>query len=318
MDMPNRVAKFRSALLASLLAGTALTVASHTPARAADNCLRAPGDEAPAGRHWYYRIDHATQRHCWYLGEDKDRPARSTRQESPSSTDADPPPKAKATQRSVADARAELPWPAPRIEQQTGISGSQPAVANIPNMAENTNNQQTGTADAGKRTSVVASRWPGTSDATPSANPVPAPPANPVPATVAAAAAPSNPKVPPPPTAPVVILAAADVPSGKPTESVPMLLTIAVGALSVAGVMASAIFRIGSKRRRSRRRQIWDDRRAPPWDSADAKRPSPPAYRHPRELQDRNDARRRPRPADGPNDRTSDFYAEISRRRART
>jgi hypothetical protein len=100
-----------------------------------------------------------------------------------------------------------------------------------------------------------------------------------------------------------------------------MLLTIAVGALSVAGVMASAIFRIGSKRRRSRRRQIWDDRRAPPWDSAAAKRPSPqspaPAYRHPRELPDRTNPRRRPRPADGPpNDRVADFYGEIPRRRA--
>jgi hypothetical protein len=328
MDMPNRIAKFRSALLASLLAGTALTVASNTPVRAADNCLRAPRDETPPGSHWYYRIDHATQRQCWYLGEEKDRRARAAPQDSLPTADSDPPPKAKPAPRSVADARAELQWPVPRIEQQTAIAGSQPAVANIPNTAESGNNQQAATADADRRASLVASRWPEASDATASVNPVPAPPANPVPVTVASTAAPSNPTaaapstatVPPPPATPVVPLAAADVPSAKPTESIPMLLTIAVGALSVAGVMVSAIFRIGSNRRR-RRRQIWDNRRTPPpWDSADAKRPSPPAYRHPRELPDprerpdRANARPRPRPVAGPNDRAADFYAEISRR----
>ncbi len=328
--MPNRIAKFRSALLASLLlAGTALAVASNTPARAADNCLRTPRDETPAGRHWYYRIDHATQRHCWYLGEEKDRLARSAAQDSPSSTDTDTPPKAKAAQRSVADARAELQWPATRIEQQTDIAGSQPAVANVPNMAENGNNQQAGTADADRRTSVVAARWPEASDATPVANPARAPSANPAPATVASTAAPSNPtvaassnaSVPPPPTAPVVTLAAADATiretDGVDPDALDDCSRRAVGC------------------RRHGQRDFPDRQQAAPpppqnlgrsthaaWDSADAKRPSPPAYRHPRELPDprerpdRTNARPRPRPAAGPNDRVADFYAEISRRRA--
>jgi hypothetical protein len=41
---------------------------SHA-AGAADDCLAKPNRSAHAGSHWYYRIDRATQRHCWYLKE---------------------------------------------------------------------------------------------------------------------------------------------------------------------------------------------------------------------------------------------------------
>ena len=33
----------------------------------ADDCLAAPNAPSPQGRHWYYRLDWATQRKCWYL-----------------------------------------------------------------------------------------------------------------------------------------------------------------------------------------------------------------------------------------------------------
>jgi hypothetical protein len=36
-------------------------------AHAGDSCTAAPGAAAPKGQHWYYRIDRATQRRCWYL-----------------------------------------------------------------------------------------------------------------------------------------------------------------------------------------------------------------------------------------------------------
>jgi hypothetical protein len=89
-----------------------------------------------------------------------------------------------------------------------------------------------------------------------------------------------------------------------------MLLTVGLGALSVAGVIASAIFRIGGKRR-SRRREIWGDR---PWASPDADPALPPAYRHPRELREGTSARRGPHSLDESNDRIADFFTEISRR----
>jgi hypothetical protein len=32
-----------------------------------DTCRASPGAAAPQGLHWYYRVDRATKRHCWYL-----------------------------------------------------------------------------------------------------------------------------------------------------------------------------------------------------------------------------------------------------------
>ncbi len=71
--MANRTAKFVSAIFASVLAGAPLATLSHNAARAADDCLAAPKDETPEGGHWYYRIDHASKRQCWYLREEGEK-----------------------------------------------------------------------------------------------------------------------------------------------------------------------------------------------------------------------------------------------------
>ena len=34
---------------------------------AGDTCRASPGAAAPQGLHWYYRVDRASKRHCWYL-----------------------------------------------------------------------------------------------------------------------------------------------------------------------------------------------------------------------------------------------------------
>ena len=74
--MQNRTAKFVSAIFASLLAGTPLTTVSHGAVPAADDCLSKPKGLAPEGSHWYYRIDRATKRHCWYLGDQREKLSR--------------------------------------------------------------------------------------------------------------------------------------------------------------------------------------------------------------------------------------------------
>jgi hypothetical protein len=54
------------ALVATLLIlGVGVTMATD-PARA-DDCLTAPNSPAPQGSHWYYRLDRASQRKCWYV-----------------------------------------------------------------------------------------------------------------------------------------------------------------------------------------------------------------------------------------------------------
>jgi len=35
-----------------------------------DKCRASPGAAAPQGLHWYYRVDRATKRHCWYLNSE--------------------------------------------------------------------------------------------------------------------------------------------------------------------------------------------------------------------------------------------------------
>jgi hypothetical protein len=64
--MSGQTAKlFAPVALLVLMSGANLTLPAN-PARA-DDCRSAPNSPAPAGTHWYYRLDWATQRKCWYV-----------------------------------------------------------------------------------------------------------------------------------------------------------------------------------------------------------------------------------------------------------
>jgi hypothetical protein len=100
-----------------ILAASVITIsASMTTSRAADECLRGPNGTSPAGSHWYYRVDRATGRHCWYLGPEgrsmrsvSERTSQQTRkrveQHSRNSESATQP----------AENRPDLPPPAPPV-----------------------------------------------------------------------------------------------------------------------------------------------------------------------------------------------------------
>ena len=161
--MPNRTTKFVSALFASLLAGAPLTTASHSaPAPAeAEKCLAGPKGTPPQGGHWYYRVERATKRHCWYIGDEKEKVARAAPANSSASADsASPasPPKNAATQRTIADARAELPLPQMQVEPESSITG-QRAVAPAANTAGTDTNQRANVWDTNTQSSVISSRW---------------------------------------------------------------------------------------------------------------------------------------------------------------
>jgi hypothetical protein len=49
-----------------LVSFVGITVLPNT-ARA-DDCIAAPNSQSPPGKHWYYRLDWATNRKCWYVG----------------------------------------------------------------------------------------------------------------------------------------------------------------------------------------------------------------------------------------------------------
>jgi len=302
--MSNRSAKFVSAIFASLIAGAPFTTVSHGAVPAADDCLSAPKGQTPSGGHWYYRIDRATKRHCWYLGDEKAKLSRVAPSSSAPLADPVLPQQETVTQRSITDAHAELPLPPARVEQQTSLNPGQPNPAAAANAAGVANNQPANAWDVSTQRSVVASRWPEQSGVSSSAGPEPA-------AGNSAASEPSNSEAAPSPAPAAVTLAAADLSSEKPSGPIRTLLIVIIGALSFAGLIGSAIFRFGSMRRAGRR-QIRGDRRAI-WDAADTARPSPTPHPGRKVSTRRVDIPLKPREADDPNDRIAEMLARLSR-----
>jgi hypothetical protein len=236
--MGNRTAKFISALVGSIIAGAPLAAVSQTtPAApsaanaAASDCLASPKGAAPQGQHWFYRLDRATKRQCWYLRAEGGKATQSA-QATADTPDADSP-----APPSVQNARAEY------IAPQAAAAPNTPAAANAPPAAQQPSRT---VADSNAEQPAVAARWP---DAAATA-------AAPAPAPVAAAAKPAKPAAP-------VALAAADSTADKPTGSLQMLLLVIGGALALAGLLASIIYRFAGGRVRvpaSERRVNWDDR----------------------------------------------------------
>jgi hypothetical protein len=300
--MQNRTAKFVSAIFASLLAGMPLTTVSHGAVPAADDCLSKPKGLAPEGSHWYYRIDHASKRHCWYLGDQREKLSRAKPQNSAPIADRASPQKETATQRPVTDAYAELPLPQTRVEQQPNASAWQWTPATTANTASVENGQGANAPDAKTQLSVIASRWPDPSGVSSSVSPAPM-------TDNSDEASQLNTVQVPLPTG--ATSAAADLSSEKQSGSVQMLLLVMMGALVLAGVMGSAIFRF-SRFRQAGRRQTRNDRRAI-WDSVDTDRPSPPAYPKADASIRRIDIPRELRQADDPDDRIAEMLARLSK-----
>ena len=303
--MPNRTAKFVSALFASLLVGAALTTASHSAPAEAEKCLAGPKGAVPQGGHWYYRVERATKRHCWYIGDKKEKVARAAPANSSASVDPASPPKNTAAQRAIADARAELSPPQMRAEPEIGITGQRTAAA-AANTAGTDTDQRASVWDTNTQSSVIASRWPESSGVSPSASPAPAP----APATYqpAATVQPDAAAAPAPVIAPVT-LAAADSSAARQTGSIQTLLIVIIGALSLAGLMGSAIFRFSSMRWTGGR-DVGGDRRAS-WAPVS---PSPMAYPSSgAPMPTAHIPREKTRAADDPNRRITEMLARLSR-----
>jgi|BarGraIncu00222A_1022003.scaffolds.fasta_scaffold01030_6 hypothetical protein len=280
--MPGRTAKFVSVVVASVLAGIPLATISHGATPAADDCLSGPKDPAPNGSHWYYRIDHATKRHCWYLKGEK-----LSQSAAPNSSTAET-----TTQRSIADAHAELPAQA-AIEAPKRGDGLAPAAdATIATPAAET------------QRSAVASRWPeqsGTSSST----------VSPSTAANSGVAAPPDSDATLPTAPAAVALAAADSSPEKQPGSIQTLLLVILGALALAGLIGSAVFRFGNLRWIGRR-TIQVDRQAI-WETANIDRRSPTVDFDSGARIRRDEIPWELRTADDPNGRIEDMLARLAR-----
>jgi hypothetical protein len=319
--MPNRTAKFVSAVFAGVLAGIPFTTASHSATPAADECLSAPREQTPAGSHWYYRLERGTKRHCWYLREEGEKvsqsaPSSAAPAAKPIAPKAEPAKAEPAIRGSVANARAELAvTPARDAADSSVASAPQPSATGLNSISPTVNQPVTAPAAAAPPT-AIASRWPEPASANPSADPGPA-----------AADTDDSDVQPTPPAAappPPVALAAADAPVEKPqgrSGSIPMLSVVMIGALLLAGLIGSAIVRFGSRRRRSGneiavdRDAIWDAIRTEPTSapaSPAAPMPRRPGFTLPRELQMADHAT-----ADRQDDRIGEMLARLARSAAR-
>ncbi|PSO15373.1 hypothetical protein [Bradyrhizobium sp. MOS003] len=244
--MGNRTAKFVSALIGSIVAGVPLAAVSQTApsapatANAATDCLASPKGAAPQGQHWHYRLERSTKRQCWYLRAEGSKVTQSAQ----ATTDTPTPDPAPSRQQTVQDARAEYLTPRSGVTSRTSNAVAQ-ATASTP--AQQTQDQAT---DSNPQQPAVATPWPDVATTVAPPTPQPAP--------VATAAPSAKPAKPPAPTA----LAAADSTADKPVGSLQMLLLVIGGALALAGLLASVIYRLARRRVRlqvAERRGHWDD-----------------------------------------------------------
>jgi hypothetical protein len=236
--MSNKNAKLASAMFVLAVAAVTLSTAFDRAARAADGCLTEPNGETPQGKHWYYRIERNTGRHCWYLRGEDDKPRvvvpDLAAAPAPSDTET-------AAARAIANAHAELPTggtgAAPVTPAATDVTGSVPANTATP--------------------SQIATRWPDSSavvssDSRPSTSQVAQ-----AEQTDVATAQPAPEPVAPPPVQTAM-------PSERNIGSLKKLLLVAFGALGLAGLTGSAVYRLARARRRARHRDRWPPRKAPP------------------------------------------------------
>src|ERR1700741_2185115 len=235
--MASRTAKIASSIIAGILAGAPLT-APRSSANAAE-CITEPGKDGTLGQHWHYRIEHGTKRHCWYLRDENGRAVEGA----PSDDSAQAP--NTATQKSenprpLEDARSEYPMPQVRDNTVAPVPAPSPAplaASPVPALPP---------ADA--HGSAVAARW-----TAPQTGTAPA-----APATNAAADASSD--------TPASAPAAGNVAPARPSVSLQMLFAVIGGALALAGLTASVVYRLG---RRKERRLATPERRALLWEGVE-------------------------------------------------
>ncbi len=262
--MPNLPAKFASALVFGVVATAASSTLAQSAPRAADNCLLEPSTDAlPQGKHWYYRIERGTGRKCWYTRDVDDTSARI---EAPSTAPAEKPvPKRAdaAPARTIADAHAEIAPPRTRANDAPAPAAAAPSIW----QAARQNAPAVAPPPANAGPPPIAPRWPQAE--------APAPAASPQPEASLMAADATNPDA----SSNTTDVAAQTVPptpavapsAERNTGSLHQLMLVAVGALALAGLTGSAVYRFGRRRKRQdwlRERSNWqslENPRDPPW-----------------------------------------------------
>ncbi|MGQ0683214.1 hypothetical protein [Bradyrhizobium sp.] len=248
--MKARAAKFVAAILASVISSANGLAAPETAApegaeQKADTCLTSPREYAPPGTRWRYRVERGTGRHCWFLKDGTEKAAGKAAEQSTAATEEPapaPPRKKPAETRSVSDARAEFSRAPVEQEARPAPLQSPPAPAASAPVTDNGDPASARTA-GNMLAPAAATRWPDpmSTMANGAANPPAAPADQTAQVRTAPATAPAKP--------PVMPRVVPPVPIAEKPMSLPMLITVIAGGLSVLGVLASLLFAWLSSRR---------------------------------------------------------------------
>lgn len=217
--MKARAATFAAAILASALSSANLLAATDNAEKAVDSCLTSPRDYTPPGSRWRYRIERPSGRHCWYLKDDAEKATRKA-------------PVQPAAPRALSDAHAELAH-AP-VEQDARPPAAPVAESN-----------PAATKSANLLAPAPVPPWPDPASAVNSAGDPPVPP--PAPAEQNAELRPA-PATSPPAKLQAMPRAVPPMPLSEKPMSLPMLITVVAGGLSVFGVVGSMLLAWRSSR----------------------------------------------------------------------
>ena len=236
--MKTRAAKFVVALIASILSSASAFAAPEEAEQRPDTCLTSPREYSPPGSRWRYRTERGTGRHCWFLKDDVEKSASKAAEPAAAEEPAPASRKKPARTRTVSDARAELSQVAVEPETRPEPAQSAPAAAASASAATDSNQPST-VRSANMLAPAAATRWPDPMSTTNSAANPPAAPAAPADQSAertppAAATTPAKQQAMPRAVPPMPL-------SEKPM-SLPMLITVIVGGLSVIGVLVSMLF----------------------------------------------------------------------------
>jgi hypothetical protein len=244
--MPQRMTIFVTAILVIVVAAVSLTARTSIAERAADECITKPNSTPPQGSHWYYRIDRATRRQCWYLGAEGEKVrARKVGSRMKSAAPKAPPQSMppQSTVQTPEETKAAEPAPA-----QTASADATHAPAIAPDAP-------VGEAPVGVDDSAAAfsTRWP--------ALPKPADPVEREPTSMSNSYADEQSTAGPPEGAPlawpIVASVGASAAAGRMVESVfssDRMLALLAGALGLAAIFIGMVFNPSKGRRVAQRR----------------------------------------------------------------
>jgi hypothetical protein len=242
--MTARAAKFVVAVIASILSSASAFAAPDDAEQRPDACLTSARDYTPPGTRWRYRTERGTGRQCWFLKDEVEKTASKAAEPTAATEEpaAAPSRKKPARARTVSDARAEFSQVP--VDPETRPEPAQSAPAAGPAVADS--NQPSSARSANMLAPAAATRWPDPMSTTNSAANPPAAPAAPADQGAEGRTPPAATSTPAKQQA--MPRAVPPMPLSEKPMSLPMLVTVSAGGLSVLAVLVSMFFAWRSSR----------------------------------------------------------------------